>query len=58
MGEPRASRLSEGGELLHTQTLDDLLGDYPSFPDPDVIKIDTDGFDPAIFVAQRRLLEP
>jgi FkbM family methyltransferase len=40
--------LAEGSGLLQVQTLDDLLTAYPEFSCPDVIKIDTDGFEPAI----------
>ena len=36
------------GTSLATQTLDHLLRNYPAFSHPDVIKIDTDGFDAPI----------
>jgi FkbM family methyltransferase len=49
--------LDQDGELLQTHTLDDLLGDYPEFSRPDVIKIDTDGFDPAILRGAAKILE-
>jgi FkbM family methyltransferase len=40
--------LGEGNDWLQVQTLDDLLTAYPAFACPDVIKIDTDGFEAAI----------
>jgi FkbM family methyltransferase len=40
--------LREGNDLLQVQTLDNLLTAYPAFTCPDIIKIDTDGFEPAI----------
>jgi len=48
--------LGEGGALLQVQTLDDLLTAYPEFACPDVIKIDTDGFEPAILRGARNVL--
>ena len=48
--------LDEAGELLQTQTLDDLLRGYPEFSTPHVIKIDTDGFDPAILRGAKGVL--
>jgi FkbM family methyltransferase len=48
--------LDEAGELLQTQTLDDLLRDYPEFSIPHVIKIDTDGFEPAILRGAKEVL--
>jgi FkbM family methyltransferase len=46
-----------GGEhVMQLRTLDDLLSDHPAFARPDVIKIDTDGFDPAIMRGARRTL--
>jgi FkbM family methyltransferase len=48
--------LGEGGDLLQVQTLDDLLTAYPEFSCPDVIKIDTDGFEPAILRGAREVL--
>jgi hypothetical protein len=38
------------------QTLDDLLTAYPEFSCPDVIKIDTDGFEPAILRGAKTVL--
>jgi FkbM family methyltransferase len=48
--------LGEGSDLLQVQTLDDLLTAYPEFSCPDVIKIDTDGFDPAILRGAKGVL--
>jgi FkbM family methyltransferase len=48
--------LGEGGALLQVQTLDDLLTAYPAFSCPDVIKIDTDGFEPAILRGAKNVL--
>jgi FkbM family methyltransferase len=48
--------LCEGGALLQVQTLDDLLTAYPEFSCPDVIKIDTDGFEPAILRGAKNVL--
>ena len=48
--------LDEGGALLQVQTLDDLLTAYPEFSCPDVIKIDTDGFEPAILRGAKNVL--
>src|SRR5438034_11534860 len=48
--------LGEGGALLQVQTLDDLLTAYPEFSCPDVIKIDTDGFEPAILRSATNVL--
>jgi hypothetical protein len=38
-------------------TLDDLLDKYPDFARPDVIKIDTDGYDAAILRGSARTFE-
>lgn len=46
----------ESGDLLQVQSLDDLLRDYPEFSCPHVIKIDTDGFDPAILRGAKGVL--
>jgi FkbM family methyltransferase len=48
--------VEEGGDLLNTQTLDDLLRDYPQFSRPHLIKVDTDGFDPAILRGSKEVL--
>jgi FkbM family methyltransferase len=48
--------LGEGGALLQVQALDDLLTAYPEFSCPDVIKIDTDGFEPAILRGAKNVL--
>jgi hypothetical protein len=48
--------LGEGGALLQVQSLDDLLTSYPEFSCPDVIKIDTDGFEPAILRGAKNVL--
>ena len=48
--------LGEGGDLLQVQTLDDLLTAYPEFSCPDVIKIDTDGFESAILRGAKDVL--
>jgi FkbM family methyltransferase len=48
--------LDEGSDLLQVQTLDDLLTAYPEFSCPDVIKIDTDGFEPAILRGAKNVL--
>ena len=48
--------LGEGSDLLQVQTLDDLLTAYPEFSCPDVIKIDTDGFEPAILRGAKDVL--
>lgn len=48
--------LEEAGGALETRTLDDLLRDYPRFSRPDVIKIDTDGFDAPIMRGARDVL--
>jgi FkbM family methyltransferase len=48
--------LEEAGGAFETRTLDDLLRDYPRFSRPDVIKIDTDGFDAPIMRGARDVL--
>ena len=48
--------LNEGSDLLRVQTLDDLLTAYPEFSSPDVLKIDTDGFEPAILRGAKGVL--
>ena len=48
--------LGKGGALLQVQTLDDLLMAYPEFSCPDIIKIDTDGFEPAILRGAKNVL--
>jgi Methyltransferase FkbM domain len=48
--------LGESGALLPVQTLDDLLTAYPEFSCPDVIKIDTDGFEPASLRGAKNVL--
>jgi FkbM family methyltransferase len=48
--------LGEGCNVLQVQMLDDLLTAYPEFSCPDVIKIDTDGFEPAILRGARTVL--
>lgn len=48
--------LGEGNDLLQVQTLDDLLMTYPEFSCPDVIKVDTDGFEPAILRGAKDVL--
>jgi FkbM family methyltransferase len=48
--------LGEGSDLLKMQTLDDLLTSYPEFSCPNVIKIDTDGFEPAILRGAKDVL--
>src|SRR5262245_42965031 len=48
--------LGEGGALLQVRTLDDLLTAYPEFSCPDVIKIDTDGFELAILRGAKTVL--
>ena len=48
--------LDEGSDLLQVQTLDNLLTAYPEFSCPDVIKIDTDGFDTAILRGAKEVL--
>jgi len=48
--------LSEDGAALQVRSLDDLLTAYPEFACPDVIKIDTDGFEPAILRGAKSVL--
>ena len=48
--------MGQGGTWLNVQTLDDLLGSYSEFSSPDLIKIDTDGFEPAILRGARNIL--
>jgi len=48
--------LGEGNNLLQVQTLDDLLTAHPEFSCPDVIKIDTDGFESAILRGAKDVL--
>lgn len=48
--------MGEGGTWLNVQTLDNLLASYCEFSAPDVIKIDTDGFEPAILRGARDVL--
>jgi FkbM family methyltransferase len=48
--------LGAGSQVLQVQMLDDLLTAYPEFSCPDVIKIDTDGFEPAILRGARAVL--
>jgi FkbM family methyltransferase len=48
--------LGEGGAVLQVQTLDDLLTAYPEFSCPDIIKIDTDGFEPTILRGAKNVL--
>jgi FkbM family methyltransferase len=47
----------DSGLSFATETLDDLLGKYPAFSHPDVIKIDTDGFDGPILRGARGVLK-
>jgi FkbM family methyltransferase len=44
-------------DLIEMHQLDDLLAEYPDFASPDVIKIDTDGYDAAILRGCARLLK-
>jgi FkbM family methyltransferase len=46
----------EGGDLLQTQTLDDLVQAYPEFAFPIVIKIDTDGYETAVLRGAKGVL--
>jgi spore maturation protein CgeB len=48
--------LGEGNDSLQVRTLDDLLTAYPEFSHPDVLKIDTDGFEPAILRGAKSVL--
>jgi spore maturation protein CgeB len=48
--------LSEDSAVLQVQSLDDLLTAYPEFACPEVIKIDTDGFEPAILRGAKGVL--
>jgi FkbM family methyltransferase len=48
--------IGSGGTWLNVQSLDDLLGAYREFASPAVIKIDTDGFEPAILRGARNVL--
>jgi FkbM family methyltransferase len=48
--------LDESADLLQIQTLDDLLDGYPEFSCPQVIKVDTDGYDAAILRGAQRVL--
>ena len=48
--------IGQGGTWLNVQTLDDLLGSYSEFSSPHLIKIDTDGFEPAILRGARNIL--
>ena len=48
--------LGKGNNLLQLRTLDDLLTTYPEFSCPDVVKIDTDGFEPAILRGAKNVL--
>src|SRR5262249_29736366 len=46
----------ESGAALQSQTVDDLLEQYPAFASAHVLKVDTDGFDPAILRGSKKLL--
>ena len=48
--------LGEGRNVLQVEMLDDLLTAYPEFSYPDIIKIDTDGFEPAIMRGAQAVL--
>jgi spore maturation protein CgeB len=48
--------MGEGGDLLQVRNLDDILQAYPDFCCPDVIKIDTDGFETAILRGAKGVL--
>jgi FkbM family methyltransferase len=48
--------LDDVSDPISMRTLDDLLKDYPEFSSPHVIKVDTDGFDPAILRGARNVL--
>jgi FkbM family methyltransferase len=48
--------VEDTGVAFQTQSLDDLLTRYPQFARPDVIKIDTDGFDAPIMRGARGVL--
>jgi FkbM family methyltransferase len=62
---PRASvergrgtaRLVAGGTAVRTRTLAEILSDHPGFAEPALVKIDTDGHDVAIVLAELQLLE-
>ena len=48
--------LGAGNNVLQVRTLDDVLTAYPAFSCPDVLKIDTDGFEPAILRGAKAVL--
>jgi hypothetical protein len=48
--------LGAGDTVLQVRTLDDVLTAYPAFACPDLIKIDTDGFEPAILRGAKQVL--
>jgi FkbM family methyltransferase len=48
--------LDANGETIRMVTLDDLVKEYVEFSSPHVIKVDTDGFDPAILRGAKNLL--
>jgi spore maturation protein CgeB len=48
--------IGEGGGWLQVRSLDDVLQAYPEFSCPDVIKIDTDGFETAILRGAKGVL--
>jgi FkbM family methyltransferase len=48
--------LGEGSNVLQVEMLDGLLTAYPEFSCPDMIKIDTDGFEPAILRGAQAVL--
>ena len=50
-------RLASDADLVEMHKLDDLLANYPDFASPDVIKIDTDGYDAAILRGSARVLK-
>jgi FkbM family methyltransferase len=50
------ARLVGGGAAIRTRTLGAILADHPGFAEPALVKIDTDGYDVPIVLAELDLL--
>jgi FkbM family methyltransferase len=50
------ARLAAGNAAVPTKTLGEILEDHPTFAAPALVKIDTDGWDVPIILAELRLL--
>lgn len=51
------ARLVGGDATVRTRTLGEILADHPRFAEPALVKIDTDGYDVPILLAELDLLE-